>query len=363
MDIMWRSRRDFLRLSGIAAGALCLGGLLEACGGSAAPASSAAGPASAKPAGSASAAASPAGSAAAKAGIPKLTVSYGSPVGSFAPLWMAKEIGAFDKYGVAVEMPLIETATAMQSMIAGGIDVQEVSAAPVITADLNGKLDIVFIASCLNRPILALYTKNSITSADQLKGKIIASDKPGTPVDYSAQVSLKLLGLKPSDVQIRPIGNAADILAAMLSGQVDAGIVAPPQSFQVEGQGFHVLRDIFDQPYQNTGLVARKSRFDQLAAGLKPLLAAYRDGIAAWKAQPDLALKVLDQYAKIGDPVIAKKTYDFYSTMAAFEPSMQPTMQGIQAMVDFLSDTVPAAKNAKADQFVDLRFLSDLPKA
>src|SRR5581483_9906014 len=127
MDIMWRSRRDFLRLSGIAAGALCLGGLLEACGGSAAPASSAAGPASA----------SPAGSAAAKAGIPKLTVSYGSPVGSFAPLWMAKEIGAFDKYGVAVEMPLIETATAMHSMIAGGIDVQEVSAAPVITADLN----------------------------------------------------------------------------------------------------------------------------------------------------------------------------------------------------------------------------------
>jgi len=380
-----RSRRDFLRLSGIAAGMLGLSGVLAACGGGAAPASSApaaptsaaakpstaAASASAKPVASASAkpaasagaaasgkpAASAASSSAAKLGSGKLTVSYGSPVGSFAPLWMANAIGAFDKYGVSVDMPLIETNTAVNAMIANQIDVMEVSAAPVITADVNGNVDMVMIASALNHPILALYATADIGNANQLKGKVIASDKPGTPVDYSAQLSLSLLGLKPSDVQLRPIGNSAAITAALLSGQVPAGMEAPPQSFQVEAKGFHLLQDIFSKPYQNVALVARKSRLDELAPRLRPLISAYRDGIQALYDQPDVAMKVIDQYAKVGDPDVLKRTYEFYTKTAPFQKDMQLTTDGIQAMIDFLAGTEPNIKGKKADQFIDTRFL------
>ena len=266
------SRRDFLRLTGLTAGALSLGGLLQACGGGAAappsavPASSAppAGkPATSAPAGSAPAkpAASAAGSAAAKPGG-KLIVSYGSVAGSFWPLWMAQGIGGFDKYGVTVEMPLIETNTAIAAMIGNQLDVMEVSAAPIIGADVNGNVDLVMIASALNHPILGLDVTTDITTADQLKGKVVASGPPGSPVDYSAKVSLSLLGLKPSDDALRSIGTAEQITAAMLSGQVPAGMVAPPQSFQVEQKGFHLLKNIFSQPYQNVALVARRSRLD-----------------------------------------------------------------------------------------------------
>src|SRR5579883_3105054 len=101
------NRRAFIRLSGLFA----LGGLLQACGGgAAAPASSAPGspstaaaaskPAAPASAGAASASAKPAasaasasGAAAAKPGTPKLNVTYGALVGSFLPLWMAKELG------------------------------------------------------------------------------------------------------------------------------------------------------------------------------------------------------------------------------------------------------------------------------
>jgi len=141
---------------------------------------------------------------------------------------VAKEIGAFGKYGLAVDLRYIETAAAVPAMIANDIQVQEVSAAPVITADVNGHQDLVIIVSALNHPILALYTAPSITTAEQLKGKVIASDKPGTPIDYAARLSLSLLGLQPSDVILRPIGNDAEIFAAMLSGQVPAGVTASP---------------------------------------------------------------------------------------------------------------------------------------
>jgi ABC-type nitrate/sulfonate/bicarbonate transport system substrate-binding protein len=274
---------------------------------------------------------------------------------------MAKAIGAFDKYGISVDVQYIETASAVPAMVANSIDAEEVSAAPIITADANGDLDLVLIASALNHPILGIYATPDITNADQLRGKTVASDKPGTPADYAARLSLHLLGLAPTDVDLRIVGSAAEITPAMLSGAVSAGIVAPPQSFQVEAKGFHLLRSIFDQPYQNVGVVARRSRLDELGPALRALLASIRDGIAAWNAKPDLAMQVLDQYANVGDPTILQKTYDFYSKTAPFEPSLQPTMDGIKAMMDFLSGSVPKLSGFKPEQFVDTRFLSQLP--
>ncbi|MBV9547136.1 MAG: ABC transporter substrate-binding protein, partial [Chloroflexi bacterium] len=165
-----RSRRTFLRLCAVAAG-----GALQACVPAAVP----------QPTPTAAPAAT-------RAAATKLTVSYGSPTGSFAPLWMAKATNAFDKYGVSVDIQFIETSAAVPAIISNSIDAEEVSAAPIITADVNGGLDLVFIGSALNHPILALYAVPEITNAEQLKGKAIASDKAGTPTDYSARVSLSL---------------------------------------------------------------------------------------------------------------------------------------------------------------------------
>src|SRR5690349_16736496 len=127
------TRRSVLRVSSVVA----VAGLLEACapslpaGPTAAPAATAAPTVASKPA----------------ANLRKLTVSYGSPVGSFAALWMAKAIKAFEKYGLEVDIQYIETATAVPAMVANNIDAEEVSAAPIITADANGDLDLVLIAS------------------------------------------------------------------------------------------------------------------------------------------------------------------------------------------------------------------------
>jgi hypothetical protein len=108
-------------------------------------------------------------------------------------------------------------------------------------------------------------------------------------------------------------------------------------------------------------VVARRSRMDELGPSLRALLAAIRDGIQAWNAQPDLAMQVIDQYAQVGDPEILKKTYTFYTTAAAFDPSLQPTLRGIKAMMDFLTPAVPKLANYTPEQFVDTRFLSQLP--
>jgi ABC-type nitrate/sulfonate/bicarbonate transport system substrate-binding protein len=275
-----------------------------------------------------------------------------------APLWMADATKAFSQHGVNVTVRFIQANAAVPALIAKEVDMLEISAAPVITADLNGHADLVYVASVLNHSTFVLVVKNDVKTGADLKGKTIASDRPGTPTDYGMQAALGLLKLQPSDVTVRTLGSSNVILQAMLSGQVDGGLLGQPESFQAETKGFHVIQDTFGIPYQNTGMVAQKARLDQLAPAMPGFLAALRDGIQTFNQQPDVAIKVLKDYTKESDADILKKTYDLHHDRAPFEASLQPTLEGLKAMANALGETIPAAKTAKPEQFVDTRFLT-----
>ena len=67
-----------------------------------------------------------------------LRVAYLSTSATMASLWMAKEIGGFEKEGVQVEVLSMASSVAIPALIANEIDAVQVSAAPVITASLRG---------------------------------------------------------------------------------------------------------------------------------------------------------------------------------------------------------------------------------
>ena len=83
-----------------------------------------------------------------QAGRP-LRVAYLSTSATMASVWMTKEIGAFAKEGLDIEVLSMSSSSAIPALIANEIDVVQVSAAPVITASLRG-IDVVFIAGLLN---------------------------------------------------------------------------------------------------------------------------------------------------------------------------------------------------------------------
>jgi ABC-type nitrate/sulfonate/bicarbonate transport system substrate-binding protein len=75
----------------------------------------------------------------------------------------------------------------------------QISAVPLINASLRG-FDVVFIAGMLNTMIWDLYTRPEIKSAEQLKGKIVGTERPGSPVAYGTLVVLRKFGLKLTGV-------------------------------------------------------------------------------------------------------------------------------------------------------------------
>ena len=230
-----------------------------------------------------------------------LRIAYLFTSGTMASMWMAKETGGFAKEGLDVEMISMSSVLALPALIANEVDVIQISAVPLINASLRG-FDVVFIAGMLNTMIWDLYARPEIKSAEQLKGKIVGTERPGSPVAYGTLVALRKLGLTPKDVQLRILGGSEQITAALLTGQIVAGAAAPPVSFQLDRAGFHSMTTTLDQPYQNVGVVVRRARMDELAGRLVPLLRAVRAGIDRYYSDKPFTMKVIAKYTKENDP-------------------------------------------------------------
>jgi ABC-type nitrate/sulfonate/bicarbonate transport system substrate-binding protein len=89
----------------------------------------------------------------------KMTVAYSS-IGPMATgVWMAKESGAFEKYGIQADIILITSGPLSVQALIGG-DLQAVSAASnaVINAILNGA-PIIAVGGTANRPYHRLFVQ------------------------------------------------------------------------------------------------------------------------------------------------------------------------------------------------------------
>lgn len=284
-----------------------------------------------------------------------LRVAYLSTTVTMASVWMAKEMGGFAKEGLDIEVLTMQSTSAIPALIANEIDVVQVSAAPVLTAALRG-IDVTFIAGLLNTMIWDFYVRPEIKNVEQLKGKIVGTDRPATPVYYGTVVALKKLGLTVKDVQLRPLGSSPQIVAAFYAGQIAGGVGSPPASFKMERDGFRSLVSLIGEPYQNVGLVVRKGRLDELGPRLVPMLRAVRAGIDRYYADKPFAIKVISKYAKETDQEVLDRSYEFYKK-AGFRRELVTSEPGLQGMLDFLSETIPEAKTAKPSQFFDDRFV------
>jgi ABC-type nitrate/sulfonate/bicarbonate transport system substrate-binding protein len=287
-----------------------------------------------------------------------LRIAYLFTSGTMASMWMARETGGFAKEGLDVEMISMSSTLALPALIANEVDVIQVSAVPVITASLRG-FDVVFVAGLLNTMIWDLYARTEIKTAEQLRGKIVGTERPGSPVAYGTLVALRKLGLTPKDVQLRILGGSAQITAALLTGQIVAGAAAPPVSFQLDRSGFHSMATTLDQPYQNVGVIVRRGRMDELAGRLVPLLRSVRTGIERYYSDKPFTMKVIAKYTKENDPDIIERTYEFYRK-AGFKRELMISEPGMQGILDFMSETIPEAKKAAPAQFFDDRFVRQL---
>lgn len=126
----------------------------------------------------------------------KLTLGYSTTGPTAVGLWMAKDTGAFDKYGVDPSLIFISSSPVMVPALLGG-DVQgAIAGANAVIAAALGGAPIVSVASLANRPYLRLWVQPEIQRIEELRGKTLGVSRFGATTDNLTRILLGRVGLE-----------------------------------------------------------------------------------------------------------------------------------------------------------------------
>jgi len=263
----------------------------------------------------------------------KMTIAYSS-IGPMATgVWMAKESGAFDKYGIQADIILITSGpVAVQSLIGG--DLQAVSAASnaVINAILNGA-PIIAVGGTANRPYHRLFVQPEINRLEDLRGKTLGVTRFGSITDNLTRILLRRNGLEGA-VNVRQMGGTIEVAAAfqnrLIAGAVTSELrVTPPSQPKI-------LVRLVDMgiPYSMNMLAVQREYYRRNPENVEGMVRAYADGLAFMHRQKERAVKIIAKYSRLTD---SKMIEDFYSDSATYLdriPRAEP--EAVQTILEFM---------------------------
>ncbi len=148
-------------------------------------------------------------SLAAESAREKITFAYAAVSPSMAGVWMAKEIGAFEKYGLNAELVYISSgATAIQALVGASVQAALGASNAVVAATLKGA-PMIAVASNTSRPGMQLWVQPEIQSAEQLQGKTLAITRFGSTSDFVTRLILRKLNLE-GKTELRQFGGVVE---------------------------------------------------------------------------------------------------------------------------------------------------------
>ena len=295
----------------------------------------------------------------------RVRIGYSSISGAYTPIWVAHEGGYFAKEGLQDDIILIPSGTQLaQVTVAGEIDIGSLYGSSAIAAALQGA-DLKIIGNSGNKMVFSLYVRPEIKSVEQLRGKKIGITRFGSAPDISVRYALRKYNINPDkDLTLIQLGFMATVAAGLQGGSIEGGVVSPPTQFAVDKAGFKELISITDMnfAFPNPALVAVGSIIKNRPTVITRFMRAYIEGMHRARTDPAFTYKAMAKYTKIEDTAVLQKAYEFYMSKV-LEKAPYVNMVGVQNVLDDLVKTVPAAKNAKPEQFVDLKFLDAVEKS
>ena len=295
----------------------------------------------------------------------RVRIGYSSISGAYTPIWVAHDAGYFAKEGLQDDIILIPSGTQLaQVTVAGEIEIGSLNGSSAIAAALQGA-DLKIIGNSGNKMVFSLYVRPEIKSVEALKGKKIGITRFGSAPDISVRYALRKYNINPDkDLTLIQLGFMATVAAGLQGGSIEGGVVSPPTQFAVDKAGFKELISITDMDFAfpNPALVAVGSIIRSKPDVINRFIRAYVRGIHRARTDREFTYKSMAKYTKIQDQSVLQKAYDFYMSKV-LEKAPYINMTGVQNVLDDLAKTVPAAKNAKPEQFVDMRFIETLEKS
>jgi len=294
-----------------------------------------------------------------------LNASYASVTGSRIPLWIAKDAGLFEKYGLNVNLVVIAAGNAAIGALSGG-DV-EILGAPGSTTMVSAARGLpVAIIGTFGPGAWKLVAHPSITSIQELRGKTVGISRPGTTIEFATRRALLKLGFAPGkDVNILATGLAESNkrLMIMHQGKIDATLVSPDNLFEAETKGLKlsILADLNELGIYTTAsdLSAKRDFLKNQRQRARAFMMAYCEAIWLGKNNKSVALASFGKQMRENDPRRLEVLYKNY-VVDALPLKPYPMEEVIQTEIENLTPTVPEFRGKRAADFIDKSILSEL---
>src|SRR5713226_7248607 len=277
---------------------------------------------------------------------PKKIVFAYSSIGAMATgVWMAKDSGAFEKYGLQSDVVFISSRpVVVQALIGGDLHGGSGATNAVINAILNGA-PIIGVAATANRPYHRLYVQPEINRLEDLRGKTLGVTRFGSITDNLTRILLRRNGLENA-VTVRQLGGTPEVGAAFQQRMI-AGAVTSDLRMDANVQ-VKILVNLVDLgiPYSMNMIAVARDYYRRSPEVVEGMIRAYAEGVAALNNQKDRALKVIAKYSRLTN---SKNIEDHYKDSVTYldrVPRAEP--EAISTILEFMGK-----KGIPRETFVD----------
>jgi NitT/TauT family transport system substrate-binding protein len=295
-----------------------------------------------------------------------IRVGTNRALGTVAP-YVARDKGFFQKQSVQAQIvDFNDVTTLMESVTSGQLDVALVGiASPAIWQQRGVRLKVVAAANGGGH-VLLTRTDTGIHALSDLRGKKVATPKPGTVTDtlFRAYIMRDLANLDPErDIKVVPNMAAADMSTVLFaSHEVDAAITWEPFASQAQAnyKDYVVLYDAAEQwrhlhpdkphLYPVNVVIASQAFIDVHPDVLRRFLVAYTQTVQFINHQPDEANEIISRETQLDKTiVIAARNRIDYTAQVDVDASLQTLAWSVK--LGYLKHLPSSA------QLFDLRFL------
>jgi ABC-type nitrate/sulfonate/bicarbonate transport system substrate-binding protein len=289
-------------------------------------------------------------------------INWTAVTGAQSGMFMAHQEKLFKKNGLDVELIHIPSSSrGIQAILAGEIAFSFMDGSNSAQANLKGA-NLVLVAGATNRQVFSLMAKAEFKKIADLKGRKIGITRIGSSTHTSALYALGSAGLKPVDYQILPLVEVPNIFTALAAGQIDAGIMSPPTNARAKKAGFVELMNIAKEGPEFVSVAVGTSRSYVKANEdiVRRVVRSYAEGVQLFKSNKAASLRMIQNQLKVKEPEIQEDTYNQFREYLEYPPYV--SRKGMEAVLNNISAKNPAAKNVKAEDFLDMRFVAELDK-
>ena len=277
--------------------------------------------------------------------------------------WIAKEMGIFKKHGLDLDTIFIDgSVRGIQSLIAGDLGYSGAVGTAVINANLAGA-DVAIVQSQMNTLPYFIIGNAKIKSPEDLRGKTAAVHIPGTSADFAMRLALTKAGIPYKDIKAVTLGGAPARLGATINGQTDFTIVSEGEKLHGEKNGLKVIIDMakLKVPFQFNCSVATRKKIKENPDEVRRVVWALAETGHYFKTHKDESIKVMQKYTRGLDRAVLEGAYA--ANYEFLVEDTYPTLEGLKQTLDIQALTDPRAGKAKAEDFVELRFVNELKKS